>query len=123
MMKLRVGSFLTGTFVGAIALSTAFAAGGALGITWKKHQVRPVVLCRYDNIHGFVPKNAESAITAPSWKKEQVTPIVECRHDNIYDFTPLQSDSKIMAPNWKKENVTPWVEVVLTDAEEFQPLR
>jgi len=119
-MKFSLSSFTAGLFIGMTGLSTVFAATGLVNNIWKTAQVTPVVLCRYDNVYGFIPKTAPAGPRTPHWKKGQITPIVECRYDNIFNFTPLHSVSSVMAPNWKKEFVTPWVEVVYTRNNEFQ---
>ena len=117
MKKQTLIPFITGVGVGAVFLSTAFAAG--LVPAWSKASVTPVVLVTYDSLYGFRPVGSDSSL-APTWKKDQVTAVVETTYDSLWGFVPLKSNSeKGLGPSWKKEQVTPWAEVVFNSSGQF----
>jgi hypothetical protein len=117
-MKLRVlAAFFAGAVLSPILL---FPAWAALGPSWKKAAVTPIVICTYDQLQGFKPRGDDSPIP-PTWKKEQVTPVALVGYQSVGGkFVPLHTDATIV-PAWKSEAVTPWVEVVPDIVCDFVP--
>lgn len=114
-----VGTKINQLFVWSIAsifLFSGLALGSVVGIQWERQQVKPVVMCRYDNFYGFIPVNSEASVTTPSWKKEQITPIVDCKYEN-FTFKPKNLDG--LSPTWQENEVEPWVEVVYDSMGQF----
>lgn len=117
---MKVGSlvpFTAGVAVGAVLLSTAFAAG--IVPAWRPADVTPVVFVKYDSLYGFRPVDTDSPL-APTWRKEQVTAVVATTFDTLNGFVPLKSDSpSSLGPSWRKEQVTPWTEVIYNTLGQF----
>mgnify|MGYP001287666710 CR=1 FL=1 len=110
----RIGSIAT-TVPFLMAVS-ALTMGAAIGISWTKSQVIPVVLVK-PGIGGFVP--VEGSPIGNTWSKSEVKPVLLVK-PGIDGFVPREGIS--IGNTWRNEDVLPVI-LVEPSAGGFVPLR
>ena len=109
----RIGSFaITVPFLIAVS---ALAMGAAIGISWTKSAVIPVVLVK-PGIGGFVP--VEGSSIGNTWSKSEVKPVLLVK-PGIGGFVPREGIS--IGNRWRNEDILP-VMLVEPSAGVFVPL-
>jgi hypothetical protein len=92
------------------------AMGAAIGITWTKSEVIPVVLVK-PGISGFEP--VEGSSIGNTWRKSEVKPVVLVKQ-GIGGFEPREGTS--IGNTWGKEDILP-IMLVEPSTRGFIPLR
>lgn len=95
---------------------SALAIGAAIGATWTKSEVIPVVLVK-PGIGGFVP--VEGSSIGNTWSKSKVKPVLLVK-PGIAGFVPREGIS--IGNTWSNQDVLP-VMLVEPSAAGFVPLR
>lgn len=90
--------------------------GAAIGITWTKSEVIPVVLVK-PGISGFEP--VEGSSIGNTWRKSEVKPVVLVKQGSV-GFEPREGMS--IGNTWRKEEILP-VMLVEPSTGGFIPLR
>ena len=78
-------SIIWGLFFGCLFTGLVFATG--IVPTWQTNSVRPIVVTKYDSIHGFIPLHGGSVLS-PSWRENEVTPWVDLKYNSLGYFEP-----------------------------------
>lgn len=97
-------------------VTVSFAGGAAVGVTWNRDEIIPVVLVK-PGIGGFEPSEGSSIDN--TWTKSQVKPVLLVK-PGIGGFEPREEIS--IGNTWRKSDVLP-VMLVESGANGFIPLR
>ncbi len=75
-----------------IAVS-ALTVGAAMGISWTKSQVTPVVFVKYDFLYNdFRTEEFPSIYASRGWRASEVTPTVLVKYDSLYNVFRTDTD-------------------------------
>ena len=115
MMEIR--ALFYGTIIGSTLMGTAFASGFLP--TWRTESVKPIVICEYKGLSGFVPIKG-GGLGSPSWKKKDITPICITKYKEFSGFVPIKGGGGLGSPSWKKKDIVPWVELTYNSRGYFE---